>query len=132
MAIQTVKIKYKNADHIVEFEDSLTFGDVEELVGGAVDLSDVTKPKIDLRTYRMNLLLRVIKKAPFKVGDMTTIKLLDAKIVQKILREVLRYHPLADYIEDWMLTFQNLEEPKKQDTGYIISVQENLVGIKRL
>lgn len=116
MAIQTVKIKYKNADHIVEFEDSLTFGDVEELVGGAVDLSDVTKPKIDLQTYRMNLLLRVIKKAPFKVGDMTTIKLLDAKIVQKILREVLRYHPLADYIEDWMLTFQNLEEPKKQDT----------------
>ena len=49
MGIQTVKIKYKNADHIVEFEDSLTFGDVEELVGGAVDLSDVTKPKVDLQ-----------------------------------------------------------------------------------
>ena len=116
MGIQTVKIKYKNTDHIVEFEDSLTFGDVEELVGNSVDLSDVTKPKIDLQTYRINLLLKVIKKAPFKVGDLTTLKLLDAKVVQTILREVLRYHPLADYIEDWMTTFQSLDEMKKTDT----------------
>ena len=41
---------------------------------------------------------------------------LTSKVVQKILREVLRYHPLANYIEDWMETFQNLEDLKKQDT----------------
>ena len=110
MALKQVKITYNDKEEGVEFEDSMTFGDVEELVGESVDLSDVTKPKIDLQTYRINLLLKVIKKAPFKVGDLTTLKLLDAKVVQTILREVLRYHPLADYIEDWMQTFQNFKD----------------------
>ena len=106
MALQQVKITYNGKDEEVAFEDSLTFGDVEELVGEAVDLSDVTRPKIDLQIYRINLLVKVIKKAPFKINDVVTIKLLDSKVVQAILREVLRYHPLADYIEDWMETFQ--------------------------
>ena len=115
MALKQVKITYNGKEEGVEFEDSLTFGDVEELVGEAVDLSDVTKPKIDLQIYRINLLVKVIKKAPFKVGDVVTLKLLDSKVVQTILREVLRYHPLADYIEDWMETFQNLDQLKSRD-----------------
>ena len=106
MGTKTVKIKYEGEDSVVEFSDSLTFGDVEDLVGQAVDLSDVTKPKVDLKQYRMQLLTKVITKAPFKIHDSTTIELMDRKIIQKILKEVLIYHPLADYIEDWMDTFQ--------------------------
>ena len=113
MTSKNVKIRYNGKEAVVEFKESLTFGEVEDLVGDCVDLSDVTKPKIDLKTYRMNLLLKVILKAPFKVGDLVTLQLLDSKVVQKILKEVLRYHPLAVYIEDWMATFQNLEELKK-------------------
>ena len=106
MGTKTVKITYNGKEEIVEFEDSLTFGDVEDLVGQTVDLSDVTKPKVDLRSYRINLLAKVVTKAPFLVGDTTAIEMLDRKIAQKILKEVLSYHPLADYIEDWMETFQ--------------------------
>ena len=113
MATRTVKIKYNDKDEIVEFEDSLTFGGVEELVSRAVDLSDVTKPKIDLRAYRINLLVKVITKAPFKTGDVTAIEMLDRNIVKSILKEVLSYHPLADYIEDWMETFQQVQEKKQ-------------------
>jgi hypothetical protein len=113
MATKTVKIKYNGNDEIVEFEDSLTFGDVEELVSRAVDLSDVTKPRIDLRAYRINLLTKVITKAPFKTGDVTAIEMMDRKIVKSILKEVLSYHPLADYIEDWMETFQQVQEKKQ-------------------
>ena len=116
MGNKTVKIRYNGKEAVVEFIDSLTFGEVEDLVGESVDLSDITKPKIDLKTYRMNLLLTVIKKAPFKVGDLTTLQLLEAKTVQKILKEVLRFHPLVNYIEDWMGTFQSLDELKKSNT----------------
>ena len=42
MVTKTVKIKYNGEDSIVEFSDTLTFGDVEDLVEKAVDLSDVT------------------------------------------------------------------------------------------
>ncbi len=106
MVTKTVKIKYNGEDSIVEFSDTLTFGDVEDLVEKAVDLSDVTKPKVNLKNYRIELLTKVITKAPFKINDVATIELMDRNIVQKILKEVLIYHPLADYIEDWMETFQ--------------------------
>ena len=92
MALKQVKITYNDKEEGVEFEDSMTFGDVEELVGESVDLSDVTKPRIDLKAYRMNLLVKVLKKAPFKTGDVTTLKLLDAKVVQTILRELSLIH----------------------------------------
>ena len=50
MAIHEITIQWQGEDAVVEFEDTLTFGEVENLLGGAVDLSDVTKPKIDLKS----------------------------------------------------------------------------------
>jgi|TARA_R110000824_G_scaffold229860_1_gene417456 hypothetical protein len=116
MATQTVKIQYNGKEEFVEFEDSLTFGEVESLLSGSVDLSDVTKPKINLPFYRMKLLTLCIKKAPFKIGDETAIKMLNSKIANTILDEVLEYHPLAEYIEDWMETFQKLKDQKEPNT----------------
>ena len=74
MALKPIKITFNDKDEIVEFEADLTFGETETLISSSVDLTDVTKPKIDLSKYRMNLLTTTIKKAPFKVGDITTIK----------------------------------------------------------
>ena len=109
MVLIPVKITYNDKEDTIEFEDSLTFGETESLIGSSVDLSDITKPKIDLSKYRMNLLVLTIKKAPFKTGDITTIKMLDSKVVKSMLREITKVHPLAAYIEDWMETFQSFE-----------------------
>ena len=84
MVLIPIKITYNGKDETVEFEDSLTFGETESLISGSVDLTDVTKPKIDLSNYRLNLLALTIKKAPFKIGDVTTIKMLDAKVVKSM------------------------------------------------
>lgn len=110
MALKTIKITWKGKEALVEFEDALTFGETESLISSSVDLSDVTKPKIDLAKYRMNLLTTTIKKAPFKVGDVTALRLLDSKIVKTMLKEITKVHPLMTYIEDWMETFQSYED----------------------
>ena len=55
MGIKTAKIKYNGKEAVVEFIDSLTFGEVEDLVGDSVDLSDITKPKIDLKYTISNI-----------------------------------------------------------------------------
>ena len=47
MVLIPIKITYNGKDETVEFEDSLTFGETESLISGSVDLTDVTKPKID-------------------------------------------------------------------------------------
>jgi len=131
MVLIPIAITYNGQDQTVEFEDSLTFGETESLISGSVDLSDVTKPKIDLSSYRMNLLVLTIKKAPFKVGDTTTIKMLDSKVVKHMLKEITKVHPLATYIEDWMGTFQNFEEETDSPTESITPVQANLDGQKK-
>lgn len=131
MVLIPIKITYNGKDETVEFEDSLTFGETESLISGSVDLTDVTKPKIDLSNYRLNLLALTIKKAPFKIGDVTTIKMLDAKVVKSMLKEITKVHPLAGYIEDWMETFQSFEETTDSPTESTTPVQVSSGGQKK-
>lgn len=128
MALIPIKIQWKGQDSSVEFEDALTFGETEALISGSVDLTDVTRPKINLAKYRMSLLITTIKKAPFKVGDQTALSLLDAKLVKAMLKEITKVHPLTGYIEDWMETFQSFEEVTELSTEYTTTVQPNSDG----
>lgn len=131
MALIPIKITYKDKEEIVEFEDSLSFGETEKLISDSVDLSDVTKPKIDLARYRMNLLVMTIKKAPFKTGDITTLNMMDGNIVRAMLREIVKIHPLTTYIEDWMETFISSEALKSLDTQYTTTVPASSGGTKK-
>ena len=131
MALIPVAITYNGKDDTIEFESSLTFGETEQLIGSSVDLTDIAKPKIDLGKYRMNLLVLTIKKAPFKIGDITTIKMLDSKVVKGMLREITRVHPLAVYIEDWMETFQVYEDQNSSPTVSTTVVPPNSDGTKK-
>ena len=101
------------------------------LIGNSVDLSDVTKPKIDIQRYRLNLLSLTVKKAPFKTGDINIIKMQDSKIIKSILKEIVKVHPLTTYIEDWMETFMSSEEMTNLDTQSTTIVQRNSAGTKK-
>jgi len=131
MTLIPINITYNGKPAVVEFEDSLTFGDSELLIGNSVDLSDITKPKIDLPKYRLNLLALTIKKAPFKVGDVNILKIQDAKIIKSILKEIVKVHPLTTYIEDWMETFMSSEELNNLDTTSTTTVPASSDGIKK-
>ena len=131
MVLIPIKITYKDKEEIVEFEDSLSFGQTEKLINDSVDLSDVTKPKIDLARYRMNLLVMTIKKAPFKTGDITTLNMMNGNIVRGILREIVKIHPLTTYIEDWMETFISSEALKSSDMQSTTTVPASSDGTKK-
>jgi hypothetical protein len=131
MTLIPINITYNGKPAVVEFEDSLTFGDTEQLISGSVDLSDVTKPKIDIARYRINLLSLTIKKAPFPVSSTTAIKMQDSKIIKTILKEIVKVHPLTTYIEDWMETFMSSEAMTNLDTQSTTTVPPNSVGTKK-
>ena len=90
MTIQSFSIKYEGKKEVVEFEDDLTFGELESILANSVDLSDVTKPKVNLPAYRQAILLKTLRKAPFKVGDISTLRELRSSVVNDILRGVLK------------------------------------------
>ena len=131
MTLIPIDITYNGKPAVVEFEDSLTFGDTEMLIGNSVDISDVTKPKIDIQRYRLNLLVLTIKKAPFKTGDVTTIKMTDSRVIKSILKEIVKIHPLTTYIEDWMETFMSSQDLTSLDTQSTTTVPANSAGTKK-
>jgi hypothetical protein len=101
------------------------------LIGNSVDLSDVTKPKIDIQKYRLNILSLTVKKAPWKTGDVNLIKIQDSKIIKAVLKEIVKVHPLTTYIEDWMETFMSSEEMTNSGTQSTTTVPPNSVGTKK-
>ncbi len=131
MTLIPITITYNGKPTVVEFEDALTFGDTEMLIGNSVDISDITKPKIDLQRYRLNLLSLTVKKAPWKTGDINIIKIQDSKIIKSILKEIVKVHPLTTYIEDWMETFISSEELNDLDTQSTTTVPRSSAGTKK-
>lgn len=114
MAIKTFEIDYENEKKVIEYEDDLTFGELESILNETVDMSDVTKPKVNIPKYRQQILLKVIKKAPYKIGDIVTIRNLKSSVAKQILEGVMIDFPLAKYLEDWMVTFVGSENVKNQ------------------
>ena len=110
MAIKSFEIKIDGKKEIIEYEDDLLFGELEAIVNLSVDLSDVTKPKVDLPKYRMNILTKVLRKAPFQIDSPEAIRSLKSKIAKQIISEVMKDYPLMRFLEDWMVTFVGTQE----------------------
>ena len=130
MVIKTFKINWEGKKEIMEYEDDLTFGELEAIVNISVDLSDVTKPKVDLPKYRMNILTKVLRKAPFPIDDATAIRNLKAKTAKQIISEVMKDYPLMRFLEDWMVTFVGTPDQTSSPTESTTSLQKVSAGIK--
>ena len=128
MAIKSFEIDMDGKKEIIEYEDDLLFGDLEAIVNISVDLSDVTKPKVDLPKYRMNILTKVLRKAPFPIDDATAIRNLKAKTAKKIISEVMKDYPLMRFLEDWMVTFVGTQEATSSPTESITSLPKASAG----
>ena len=62
MALKSFEIDWEQGKETIEYEDDLTFGELEEIINQSVDLSDVSKPKVNLPKYRINVLSKVLRK----------------------------------------------------------------------
>ena len=106
MALKTFEIDWNDGEKAtIEYEDDLTFGELEAIINQSIDLTDVAKPKVNIPVYRKNILTKVITKAPFRTGDINVINGLKSKQTKKIISEVMKDYPLMQCLEDWMVTF---------------------------
>ena len=130
MAIKSFEIDIDNKKEIIEYEDDLTFGELENVVNLSVDLTDVTKPKVNLPKYRMNILTTVLRKAPFPMHDPNAIKGLKATVAKQIISEVMKDYPLMRFLEDWMVTFVGTQKAMNLPTESTTSLPKVSDGIK--
>jgi len=130
MALKSFELDIDGKKEIIEYEDDMLFGELEAIVNVSVDLSDVTKPKVDLPKYRMNILTKALRKAPFPLDDATAIRNLKAKTAKKIISEVMKDYPLMRFLEDWMVTFVGTQEATSSPTESTTSLQKVSAGTK--
>ena len=131
MAIKNFEIDWEGRKEQIEYEDDLTFGELESVINNCVDLSDVTKPKVNIPNYRQTILLKVIRNAPFEVGSASALRNMKSSVAKQIIAGVMVDYPLAKFLEDWMVTFMGSTTEKEQQQQSTISVQTTSDGIKK-
>jgi hypothetical protein len=114
MVLKTFKFDWNKVKETIEYEDDLTFGELEAILQNCIDLTDISKPKVDIPKYRFQILLKVLRKAPFQVGDAVAIRNLKNTQANKIMREVMKDYPLVKFLEAWVETFTGLQTKDEQ------------------
>ena len=130
MTIQSFEIDYEGGKEIIEYEDDLTFGELEAILNQCLDLSDVTKPKVDLPQYRQSILLKTVRKAPFEAGSLPVLRNLRTSVVNQVLKGVLKDYPLVRFLEDWVRTFVGNEDLSISEVSTTSSPKSS-AGIKK-
>ncbi|MGY8714431.1 MAG: hypothetical protein ACKVJ1_11130 [Verrucomicrobiia bacterium] len=127
--IKSFKIDYNGIEEPVEYEDDITFGELEAILNQCLDMTKVNEPKVNLPLYRQLILTTVITKAPFELKEVASIRNLKASVAKKIMKEVMKDYPLAKYLEEWVETFVGADIQNQTDQ-FITSSQGNSVGQK--
>jgi hypothetical protein len=118
-----------NTKETVEYEDDITFGELEAILNQCLDMTQVNEPKVNLPLYRQLILTAVITKAPFKIKEVASIRNLKASVAKTIMKEVMKDYPLAKYLEEWVETFVGQDTIEEQAIS-TTSSQGNTVGRK--
>ena len=73
MALKTFQIDFNGEKAAIEYEDDLKFGEIESIVSRAVDLSDPSKPKVNIPQYRFQILFQLWNKILSKRYESTSL-----------------------------------------------------------
>ena len=131
MALKSFTIPWEGAQETIEYEDDITFGELENILNKCLDLTDITKPKVNIPLYRQLILSAVIKKAPFEVNDTGSIRNLKASTAKIIMKGVMKDYPLVKHLGAWVETFTGLPTSNDIESQSTTSLPQNLAGTKK-
>ena len=125
--IKSFEIDWEDSKSAIEYEDDITFGELEAILNRCLDMTKVNEPKVNLPLYRQLILTAVITKAPFTIKEVASIRNLKTSTAKIIMKEVMKDYPLAKYLEEWVETFVGEDITEMQDQ-YTTSSQGTSVG----
>jgi hypothetical protein len=131
MAIKSFDFDNNGTPATIEYEDDITYGELEAILQNCIDLSDMAKPRVDIPKYRFQILLKTLRKAPFNVGDAVAIRNLKNSQANKIMLEVMKDYPLQKHLGAWVETFTGSQISEEEESQSTTSVQSSSVGQKK-
>ena len=114
-SIKSFTIDWEGRKEVIEYETEIEFGAMEDIIKASINL-DTFKPKVNVQEYRMQILRRVLRKAPFDYSDPRSIRKVKAKYIKPIIMEVMEDYPLALTGEDLMPTLLGSEDTSIEST----------------
>ena len=130
MVIKSFEVCYKGNKETIEYETELSFGETEAIINTAIDLTDIQKPKVKIGPFRINILMKTLRKAPFQFKSDQFVKALPNKLVNNILDHIMQAYPLVNFLGDWMTSFMGSEVVNESPSEPTPSVQSNSDGQK--
>jgi hypothetical protein len=130
MVIKTFTIDYDGNKEEIQYETELTFGETEAIINQSLDLTDIQRPKVKLGNFRMQIVLKTLRKAPFNFKTDLAIKGVSNKAINEIIDHIIVDYPLVNFLGDWMTSFMGSEEEKEQPSESTPSVQASTAGPK--
>lgn len=128
MAIKSFQIDYKGQKETVEYETELSFGETESIINQSIDLSDIQHPKLKIGNFRMQILLKTLRVAPFPFKTDLSIKAVSNKTINEILDHIMEDYPLVNFLGDWMTSFMGSEVVNESVSESMPSAQPNTDG----
>ena len=105
MFLKTFSITFKGAATEVQYEDDMPFGKFEEIIKKCANFQEGTNPVTNVQTYRKEIMLNTIKKAPFEISE-DGLNTLGYKEVTSIAEKILAAYPLGNYLSQMMKPFE--------------------------
>jgi len=110
MVIKTFSIQFNGAATEIQYEDDMPFGKFEEIIKKCSNFREGSNPVNNVQTYRREILLNTLKKAPFEISS-EGLDGLGYKEVTSIAEKILAAYPLGSYLSQMMKPFE--ESAKK-------------------
>ena len=110
MVLKKFSIQFKGAATEIEYEDDMPFGVFEDIIKKCSNFREGSNPVNNVQTYRREILLNTLKKAPFEISS-EGLDALGYKEVTNIAEKILAAYPLGSYLSQMMKPFE--ESAKK-------------------
>jgi len=130
LAIKSFEIDWDGIKEIIEYEDEIPFGDLEFVLKNSVDTSNPLQPRINIGEYRIQILQKVLRKAPFNYKNVNEIQKTSFKKMTKVIEGIMKDYAMANFLEDWMTSLVGSEMMKDIASESTPSVSPNSVGRK--
>jgi hypothetical protein len=105
MAIKKFSIGFNGVPTEIEYEDDMAFGKFEEIIKKCSNFREGSNPVNNVQTYRKEVLLNTLKKAPFEISE-AGLNGLGYKEATAIAEKVLAAYPLGNYLNQMMKPFE--------------------------
>ena len=104
MAIKRFQLMIRGTDTTIEYEDEMSFGEMRQIFRNAIQITANEKGARSINVmpdeFAVSVVMSAIRKPEIYKGNVTEFEKLPTKTALRIIKEICKAYPFADFLED--------------------------------